>query len=82
MTWHSDIPGYLTFELLGTSGYDYYHSDDLDRVAACHEALMQVSRHQIQYRVLTFVCRLESAPRATIGFLRKASSGFGSKQGE
>ena len=36
------LPGYLTFELLGTSGYDYYHSDDLDQVAACHEALMQV----------------------------------------
>ena len=35
-------PGYLTFELLGTSGYDYYHSDDLEQVAACHEALMQV----------------------------------------
>ena len=34
--------GYLTFELLGTSGYDYYHSDDLEHVASCHEQLMQV----------------------------------------
>ena len=34
--------GYLPFELLGTSGYDYYHFDDLDQVAACHEALRQV----------------------------------------
>ena len=35
--------GYLTFELLGTSGYDYYHYEDLDQVAACHEALRQVT---------------------------------------
>lgn len=34
------IIGYLPFELLGTSGYDYYHVDDLDRVITCHEALM------------------------------------------
>ena len=36
------VVGYLPFELLGTSGYDYYHVDDLDAVAACHEALRQV----------------------------------------
>ncbi len=35
------IIGYLPFELLGTSGYDYYHFDDLERIAHCHEALMQ-----------------------------------------
>ena len=35
--------GYLTFELLGTSGYDYHHYEDLDQVAACHEALRQVT---------------------------------------
>ncbi len=35
------IIGYLPFELLGTSGYDYYHFDDLDRITQCHEALMQ-----------------------------------------
>ncbi|KAF7284627.1 hypothetical protein GWI33_021819 [Rhynchophorus ferrugineus] len=34
------IIGYLPFELLGTSGYDYYHVDDLDRVMRCHESLM------------------------------------------
>lgn len=32
------IIGYLPFEVLGTSGYDYYHFDDLDRVVMCHEA--------------------------------------------
>lgn len=32
------IIGYLPFEVLGTSGYDYYHFDDLDRVVTCHEA--------------------------------------------
>lgn len=32
------IIGYLPFEVLGTSGYDYYHFDDLDKVILCHEA--------------------------------------------
>lgn len=31
------IIGYLPFEVLGTSGYDYYHVDDLDNIAASHE---------------------------------------------
>ena len=35
------IIGYLSFEVLGTSGYDYYHPDDLDKLVQCHEALMQ-----------------------------------------
>ncbi|CAH0547252.1 unnamed protein product [Brassicogethes aeneus] len=35
------IIGYLPFELLGTSGYDYYHVDDLDKVVVCHASLMQ-----------------------------------------
>uniref|UniRef100_A0A336KII5 CSON011139 protein n=1 Tax=Culicoides sonorensis TaxID=179676 RepID=A0A336KII5_CULSO len=35
------IIGYLPFEVLGTSGYDYYHCDDLDKVVASHEVLMQ-----------------------------------------
>ncbi|XP_030031865.2 LOW QUALITY PROTEIN: circadian locomoter output cycles protein kaput [Manduca sexta] len=35
------IIGYLPFEVLGTSGYDYYHFDDLEKVVTCHEALMQ-----------------------------------------
>uniref|UniRef100_A0A1B6CYF0 Circadian locomoter output cycles protein kaput n=1 Tax=Clastoptera arizonana TaxID=38151 RepID=A0A1B6CYF0_9HEMI len=35
------IIGYLPFEVLGTSGYDYYHVDDLEKVVTCHEALMQ-----------------------------------------
>ena len=32
------IIGYLPFEVLGTSVYDYYHQDDLENVAHCHEA--------------------------------------------
>lgn len=32
------IIGYLPFEVLGTSGYDYYHFDDLEKVILCHEA--------------------------------------------
>ncbi|CAG2106800.1 unnamed protein product [Medioppia subpectinata] len=35
------IIGYLPFEILGTSGYDYYHWDDLDAVVADHEQLMR-----------------------------------------
>ena len=31
------IIGYLPFEVLGTSGYDYYHADDLELLARCHE---------------------------------------------
>lgn len=36
------IIGYLPFEVLGTSGYDYYHFDDLDKVINCHEARMSI----------------------------------------
>lgn len=32
------IIGYLPIDVLGTSGYDYYHFDDLEQVAQCHEA--------------------------------------------
>lgn len=34
------IIGYMPFEVLGTSGYDYYHFDDLDNIVACHEECM------------------------------------------
>ncbi|XP_023214700.1 neuronal PAS domain-containing protein 2-like isoform X2 [Centruroides sculpturatus] len=48
------IIGYLPFEVLGTSGYDYYHIDDLEKVAACHEALMQTGEGtSCCYRFLT-----------------------------
>jgi len=48
------IIGYLTFELLGTSGYDYYHVDDLEQVASCHEAVMQTGEGtSCYYRFLT-----------------------------
>lgn len=35
------IIGYLPFEVLGTSGYDYYHWDDLDKLVISHEGLMR-----------------------------------------
>lgn len=48
------IIGYLPFELLGTSGYDYYHIDDMDRVIGCHDALMQKGEGvSCYYRFLT-----------------------------
>ncbi|XP_018570103.1 circadian locomoter output cycles protein kaput isoform X2 [Anoplophora glabripennis] len=48
------IIGYLPFELLGTSGYDYYHVDDLSKVVSCHEALMQKGEGtSCYYRFLT-----------------------------
>lgn len=31
------IIGYMPFEVLGTSGYDYYHFDDLEKIVTCHE---------------------------------------------
>ncbi|KAL9701974.1 hypothetical protein quinque_005415 [Culex quinquefasciatus] len=48
------IIGYLPFEVLGTSGYDYYHFDDLEKVVSCHEALMQKGEGtSCYYRFLT-----------------------------
>nr|XP_031837017.1 circadian locomoter output cycles protein kaput isoform X3 [Nomia melanderi]XP_031837018.1 circadian locomoter output cycles protein kaput isoform X3 [Nomia melanderi] len=48
------IIGYLPFEVLGTSGYDYYHVDDLDKVVMCHESLMQKGEGtSCYYRFLT-----------------------------
>ncbi|KAG8231813.1 hypothetical protein J437_LFUL012307, partial [Ladona fulva] len=48
------IIGYLPFEVLGTSGYDYYHVDDLDQVVLCHEKLMQKGEGtSCYYRFLT-----------------------------
>ncbi|CAH2103161.1 unnamed protein product [Euphydryas editha] len=48
------IIGYLPFEVLGTSGYDYYHFDDLEKVVTCHEALMQKGElTSCYYRFLT-----------------------------
>ncbi|GAB0101002.1 Circadian locomoter output cycles protein kaput [Sergentomyia squamirostris] len=48
------IIGYLPFEVLGTSGYDYYHFDDLEKVITCHEALMQKGEGtSCYYRFLT-----------------------------
>ncbi|XP_033230341.1 circadian locomoter output cycles protein kaput [Belonocnema kinseyi] len=48
------IIGYLPFEVLGTSGYDYYHIDDLDKVVTCHESLMQKGEGtSCYYRFLT-----------------------------
>ena len=31
------IIGYLPFEVLGTSGYDYYHPEDLENISKSHE---------------------------------------------
>ncbi|XP_073470882.1 neuronal PAS domain-containing protein 2 isoform X1 [Aquarana catesbeiana] len=48
------IIGYLPFEVLGTSGYDYYHVDDLEIIAKCHEHLMQFGKGKsCCYRFLT-----------------------------
>nr|XP_056717976.1 neuronal PAS domain-containing protein 2 [Euleptes europaea] len=48
------IIGYLPFEVLGTSGYDYYHVDDLQLLVRCHEHLMQFGKGKsCCYRFLT-----------------------------
>nr|XP_022324520.1 circadian locomoter output cycles protein kaput-like isoform X1 [Crassostrea virginica] len=50
----SPIIGYLPFEVLGTSGYEYYHPDDLDQIAKSHEQLMQTGEGtSAYYRFLT-----------------------------
>lgn len=49
-----EMSRYLPFELLGTSGYEYYHVDDLDKVIDCHESLMQKGEGtSCYYRFLT-----------------------------
>lgn len=35
------IIGYMPFEVLGTSGYEYYHIDDLEDVILSHQARKQ-----------------------------------------
>lgn len=48
------IIGYLPFEVLGTSGYDYYHWDDLDLVVAGHQQMIQTGGGtSCHYRFLT-----------------------------
>ncbi|XP_054434005.1 neuronal PAS domain-containing protein 2 [Pteronotus mesoamericanus] len=48
------IIGYLPFEVLGTSGYDYYHIDDLELLTRCHQHLMQFGKGKsCCYRFLT-----------------------------
>uniref|UniRef100_A0A3P9HAV4 Neuronal PAS domain protein 2 n=1 Tax=Oryzias latipes TaxID=8090 RepID=A0A3P9HAV4_ORYLA len=48
------IIGYLPFEVLGTSGYDYYHVDDLELIAQCHKQLLQFGKGKsCYYRFLT-----------------------------
>ncbi|VDM11768.1 unnamed protein product, partial [Wuchereria bancrofti] len=40
--------GYSRFDLLGTSGYDYIHTDDLLQVAENHTQLMELGTYQIK----------------------------------
>lgn len=56
------IIGYLPFEVLGTSGYDYYHVDDLEILAKCHEHCEYTSRNssrlhfQLEHSLSLFSC--------------------------
>ncbi|XP_050546594.1 circadian locomoter output cycles protein kaput-like isoform X2 [Daktulosphaira vitifoliae] len=48
------IIGYMPFEVLGTSGYEYYHIDDLEDVILSHQALMLKGEEtSCYYRFLT-----------------------------
>lgn len=47
------IIGYMPFELLGTSGYDYYHLDDLEKVVTSHEARMDTYRFVFRFPIYT-----------------------------
>ena len=46
------ITGYLPFEVLGTSVYDYIHQDDLTVYAKAHESREFVDNCRIVYLVL------------------------------
>lgn len=61
------IIGYLPFEVLGTSGYDYYHADDLELLARCHEHCKFLSPRRVP--VCDLLCHPCSLPLA----LQKAS---------
>ncbi|CAB4055863.1 CLOCK [Lepeophtheirus salmonis] len=60
------IIGYLPFEVLGTSGYDYYHIEDLERVCTYHATLMQTGEVPSCFYIV---------------FLQRAKNGFGYKHG-
>ncbi|XP_022697470.1 circadian locomoter output cycles protein kaput-like [Varroa jacobsoni] len=50
----ANIIGYLPFELIGTSGYNYYHVDDLSRIVQGHRSLLQTGEgSSCHYRFLT-----------------------------
>lgn len=50
----SALIGYMPFEVLGTSGYDYYHWDDLPDVLGSHSQLMETGKGTTdKYRFLT-----------------------------
>ena len=50
----STLIGYMPFEVLGTSGFDYYHWDDLPTVINGHQQLMQTGEGTSpRYRFLT-----------------------------
>lgn len=49
------IIGYLPFEVLGTSGYDYYHPDDLEAVSKCHEQRKWAFISFVSFIGLTFL---------------------------
>ena len=50
----SSLIGYMPFEVLGTSGYDYYHWDDLPDIVSSHAQLMETGKGTTdKYRFLT-----------------------------
>lgn len=55
----TSIIGYLPFEVLGTSGYDYYHPDDLEKVVKSHKSRKSVKTIGSFIWFPTFVFRFE-----------------------
>lgn len=64
------IIGYLPFEVLGTSGYDYYHVDDLELLARCH---------QHREYLTPALAKAPPTPRSLSGALTAGLLGFGSQ---
>ena len=50
------VSGYMPFEVLGTSNYDYIHMDDLEELSECHKELMRKGEEMSGYYRYVCVC--------------------------
>lgn len=72
----------MPFELLGTSGYDYYHLDDLEKVVTSHEARMGDSIYwfmfhfsKLQSITISYTHTVKQKGEGTSGYYRFLTKG-------